>query len=276
MENQALDVLVKVSDQLKMPASDLEKACGEFYIRKILAQHQGVGLSDLTDHVYKIVTMGANPLLGEVHFTSYRSKALKKRVGATVFGYRFFERKAVESGEYGGMETFVGPREYFDPVSGDTVKELCGEAIVHRKGWETPMKHISWYRECVQTKLDGTPNKFWLTMPTVMVLKVAKACALRSTFPEILGGIYIQDEYDPGAHEREIEQRESTEKNGGDFDKKRAGVISAAVKKYEEATTGLSRKDKALWLKRNYGIEHVQDLTRLTSGAVEHLIRAVR
>ena len=60
-----------------------------------------------------------------------------------------------------------------------------------------------------QVKKDGTPNKNWAGKPTFMIIKVAKAQALREAFPNMFGtNLYTEDEvatFDEKSNERKYQ-----------------------------------------------------------------------
>jgi hypothetical protein len=62
------------------------------------------------------------------------------------------------------------------------------------KGSDEPTVGVALYREYVQRKKDGTPNRMWATMPAAMLAKCAEALALRKAFPQELAGIYSDAE----------------------------------------------------------------------------------
>ena len=66
------------------------------------------------------------------------------------------------------------------------------------------------YSEYVQTKKDGTPNKFWKEKPHVMLAKCAEAIALRRAFPAELNGIYAPEEMDEQIAPALPQQRQQT------------------------------------------------------------------
>ena len=61
-------------------------------------------------------------------------------------------------------------------------------------GERIPYTASARYREYVQVKKNGEPNKMWATKSFVMLGKCAEALALRKAFPDELGGMYSDEE----------------------------------------------------------------------------------
>ena len=71
---------------------------------------------------------------------------------------------------------------------------LSARVRVYRKDWQRPSVGTARWDEYVQVTRDGSPTKFWATMPHTMIGKCAEALALRKAFPEDLGGLYTEEE----------------------------------------------------------------------------------
>lgn len=99
---------------------------------------------------------------------------------------------------------------------------------VIRTDFKEPLFSVAKFKSFVQTKKDGTPNKFWREMPEQMIAKVAEAQAIRRAFPNDLSGLYIEDEIQPAI---EIETSEKP----------------IPIAKTEEIYTGSSSQKKLLF-----------------------------
>ena len=167
------------------------------YLETLIQNHKGVGLSDVLNHVTKVAMTGANPFLNEVYFSSYFDKRKGKRVGATIFSYRFLMRRAAETGEYGGVTVVCEKGMYLSPspdgLTFTEIETLKAVATVQRSR-KVDSVYTAWFPEFAATKIDGTLNTFWRTKPQIMLSKCAIASAIRNAFPETMGAFYIQEE----------------------------------------------------------------------------------
>jgi phage recombination protein Bet len=127
-------------------------------------------------------TFKLNPLKREVYFVKYGTSPMQVLVG-----YEVYIKRAERSGKYNGLEiTSQGS------VAG---KDLKAIVKVFRKDWTNPLTHEAYYTEYVQTKADGTVNKFWSSKPITMIKKVAVSQAFRMAFPDEFDGMpYTTDE----------------------------------------------------------------------------------
>jgi hypothetical protein len=85
------------------------------------------------------------------------------------------------------------PSHTYDPkgkiaTATSYVKKMTADGLWHE------VAATAHYAEYVQTTKEGTPTKFWVQMPHVMLAKVAEALALRRAFPMELSGIYTHEE----------------------------------------------------------------------------------
>jgi phage recombination protein Bet len=128
-------------------------------------------------------TFGLNPLKREIYFVKYSSNSTMQ----VLTGYEVYIKRAERSGKYDGLEmTSEGRKE------DGSLKAIVK---VYRKDWKNPLIHEAYYCEYVQTKQDGTPNKFWATKPITMIKKVTVSQAFRLAFPDEFDGMpYTSDE----------------------------------------------------------------------------------
>lgn len=125
-------------------------------------------------------TFNLNPLKREIYLVKYGEEKAQ-----ILTGYEVYLKRAQRSGQYGGMKSWT---------EGEG-KELKAIVEVYRKDWTKPLIHEAYYSEYVQTKKDGTPNRFWATKPRTMIKKVAISQAFRLAFPDEFDGMpYTSDE----------------------------------------------------------------------------------
>lgn len=137
---------------------------------------------ELTFFLQVCKTFGLNPLKREVYLVKYGEEK-----ASILVGYEVYLKRAERSSKWGGME--VGTE--------GSIKEGNLKAVVkiYRKDWAQPLIHEADYNEYVQTKKDGTPNRFWATKPKTMIKKVAISQAFRFAFPDEFDGMpYTSDE----------------------------------------------------------------------------------
>lgn len=136
---------------------------------------------------------GLNPIAGECHFVKRRAfnestNSYEERwaVQASIDAFRI---KADETGLYDGQDE---PEYIYSPAPEERL--IMAKVRVWRKGWTRPSVGVARYDEYVQTKRDGSPTRFWRTMPHTMLAKCAEAQAFRRAFPSRFSGIYTADE----------------------------------------------------------------------------------
>ena len=132
----------------------------------------------------------ANPFLNEAYFVKFGSKP-----GATVPSWKLYLKRAEQHPQYDGMEFGVvvmrdgsmhqEQRSAYYKDFGETL--LGGWAKVYRKDRRTPT-----YVELSLKSMDKQQAN-WKSMPDVMIVKCAKAAALREAFPVELGTMYLEE-----------------------------------------------------------------------------------
>lgn len=152
-----------------------------------------------------------NPFLKEAYLIKFKGSP-----ATIVLDYKVLQRIAENNADYDGMEhgTVVQDK------SGNLVERdgdfvLAGETLVggwckvYRKGHRVPTKCVAMLSEF--DKKQGN----WLKSPTFMIVKVAKAHALREAFPNTFGSnMYSSDEIsaDDLRPENEVKEAKSTRK----------------------------------------------------------------
>lgn len=142
-----------------------------------------------------------NPFAGDAFLVGYDTQNGPQF--SLITAHQAFLKRAETCSDFEGMESGVilltGDDE--NPTTtereGDfhleTEKVIGGWARVHRKGRKDTYRRI---------RMSRFNNGFaqWKVDPAGMIVKCAEADALRSTFPTLLGGLYIQGEVNEGAN----------------------------------------------------------------------------
>ncbi len=131
-----------------------------------------------------------NPFLKQIHFVKRKSKddngnwreSWTSQV--SIDGLRAIAQR---TGLYDGQD-----EPEFDLNKDGLI--VAARVRVYRKDWSRPSIGVARWDEYVQTTRDGSPTKFWATMPHVMIGKCAEALALRKAFPEDMSGLVTDDE----------------------------------------------------------------------------------
>lgn len=135
-----------------------------------------------------------------IHRYDSQKRAKVMTVQVSIDGLRLIAQR---TGEYQGQ---VGPLwcgtdgEWVDVwLSSDP--PVAAKVGVWRAGFRDPVWGVAVFDEYVQTKGDGTPTKFWASMPANQIAKVAEAQALRKAFPMEMSGLYSSEEMDQAIEE---------------------------------------------------------------------------
>lgn len=130
---------------------------------------------------------GLDPFAKQIY--AWKGEGGKLTTQVSIDGMRTL---AERTGKYRGQ---LGPfwcgddGEWVDKWLSNKAPTACKVAVL-RAGFREPMWGFA------RTAAYAKNNTFWNKMPDVMVAKVAESVALRKTFPQVLGGIYIPEEID--------------------------------------------------------------------------------
>ncbi len=148
---------------------------------------------------------GLNPFEGDAFLIGYESDG--EATFSLITSHQAFLKRAETHPEYDGMTSGVivrpkGSEELVDRV-GDFMLEtdilLGGWATVHFKNRKYPMQ------KRLKLSTFSTGRSRWKADPAGMIVKCAEADALRSSFPTLCGGMYMEGEMaaviDAASHE---------------------------------------------------------------------------
>jgi len=122
-----------------------------------------------------------NPFKREIYCTKYGTQM------TIIVGFEVYLKRAERTGKMDG----------YSVKTEGSIKDGNLKAIItiYRKDWSRPYEHEVHYEEYVQSKSDGTPNKFWKEKPITMLKKVAMSQGFRLCFSDELGGMpYTSEE----------------------------------------------------------------------------------
>lgn len=145
---------------------------------------------DLQLLLYFAEKTSLNPLLRQVYLSKRRGKAT---VQATIDGFRL---AAERTGQYGGQTTpvFCGEDGKWTDAWTSSKPPVLAKVGILRKGFDKPVYGIARYASYMQKDRDGKLLDTWSRMPETMLAKVAEALGFRKTFPDLLSGLYTDEE----------------------------------------------------------------------------------
>lgn len=166
-------------------------------VQKYLTNNVEITDSEFNNFFQLCKANKVNPFLKEAYIVKYGSDP-----ATIVIDYKVLQMSAELNPAFVGMKTGVivmdkdgnaKEREGGFVLPNETL--VAGWCEVSRNDRQTPTKCYAMLSEFRQVKKDGTPNKNWAGKPTFMIIKVAKAQALREAFPNMFGtNLYTEDE----------------------------------------------------------------------------------
>ena len=147
---------------------------------------------DLTKFLMTCKAKKLNPFDGDAFLIGYDGK--DGPVFSTIVAHQAFLKRAETHPEFDGMESGVIVQ------TGDTIVDLVGDFFPASArllgGWATVFfvnrRHPMTKRLKLSTFDKG--RSLWKTNPEGMIVKCAEADALRSSFPQLIGGMYLREE----------------------------------------------------------------------------------
>ena len=157
-----------------------------------------VGATDdeLALFLHQCKIRGMDPLGGQMYAIKRWDQSQRREVMAYQMGYAGLLLIAQRTGEmdgFSGMQWCDHQGRWFDEWTSDASPQAA-KVTVHRKGHSHGYKAVARFAAYAATKKDGSLNHFWAKMGDLMLMKCAKALALREAFPQELGGVYASEE----------------------------------------------------------------------------------
>ena len=178
------------------------------YARKFLADNPNIEANFVIEFFHKIQETGANPFFGDIYCLPFQAKDGNRFVtkATVMFGYQFLQDRAMSTGEYEGYDgpIFKEHVENWNPFTGAVRETATCQVTVYRTG-RRPCTYTADFWEFAKIKKDYNTGALTLQSTwnnwKIMLEKCALANALRRAFPEVLRGIYCQEEMFDARHE---------------------------------------------------------------------------
>lgn len=161
--------------------------------------------SELKLFLYVCQRTGLDPFIKQIHLVPIWNSAVKAEVRVPIIGIDGLRSVAERSGAYVGSTdaTYEGEKEV--QITEDVFKD--GKKIPQTRSITVPDKATITVKKVVQGIIgeftasadwnEFVPKKLnanWSGRPRLMLSKCAEAKALRKAFPQVLSGLYVQEE----------------------------------------------------------------------------------
>ncbi len=166
-------------------------------VKNYLCNGQDITNSEFTMFFQLCKVHKVNPFLKEAYIVKYGNQP-----ATIILDYKVLQQCAEENPNFKGMKTGIlvvdkngneKEREGAYLLPNETL--IAGWCEVKRADREYPTKVYAMFDEFKQCKKDGELNSNWSGKPVFMIVKVAKAQALREAFPNMFGSnVYTKDE----------------------------------------------------------------------------------
>jgi phage recombination protein Bet len=151
--------------------------------QKIVEYLDTFGLSnELTDQEKRqfieiAVAFQLNPFKRELYCIPFGEGEYRQL--SIIVGYEVYLKRAERTGNLDGWRAYI-------EGTGEDARAIVE---IHRKDWNHPFIHETFWKEAAQRKKDGNLTSFWRKMPRFQLKKVAISQAFRLAFPDELGGL---------------------------------------------------------------------------------------
>lgn len=184
------EIVTRTGEKLKLSKEIVERQ---------LAGNQTITESEFSMFFQLCKVYKVNPFLREAYIIKYGGQP-----ATIVLDYKVLQQIAESNSAYTGMKHGI----IVTDKNGNVI-ERNGEFILPNEtliaGWcevlrndrTVPTRVTAMFEEFKGVKKTGEANSNWTSKPCFMIVKVAKAQALREAFPNMLGSnIYISEEMD--------------------------------------------------------------------------------
>lgn len=168
-------------------------------VQSYLTDNIQVTDAEFTQFFQLCKTYQVNPFLREAYIVKYGTQP-----ATIVLDYKVLQQIADRHKAYKGMRHGIivsKPDGTSEERHGEYLLPnetlLAGWCEVFRADRDEPTKVVAMFNEFKGTKKDGSLNSNWTTKPCFMIVKVAKAQALREAFPNLFdSNVYSIEEAD--------------------------------------------------------------------------------
>jgi len=201
--------------------------------------------------ILKCQASGMNPLLSEAFCVKRRQNIGNKDRPEWVDVFQFtpgeqgMEGRADDFADYRGIRAaavYEKDKIVIDPSTGevshqynpagDRGKLLGAWAIAYREGRKTPVEYVR-----IDEYFDSR-NPKWSTSPATMIVKCARAAALRRAYPNKFDGIFVREELRDEADQQAPEQAAQANRDTTDKLADRMKATAAAQSKLKDVPPG--------------------------------------
>lgn len=145
---------------------------------------------DLQLLLYYSRKTGLDPILRQVYLSKRKGRTTPQ---ATIDGFRL---AAERTSKYRGQTVplFCGEDGAWTDAWTSNKPPVLAKVGILREGFKEPVFGVARYDAYVQRNYEGKILETWTKMPETMLAKTAEALGYRKAFPDILSGIYTDDE----------------------------------------------------------------------------------